>query len=70
MWSSGLAGGGSGSIPARAGGGVGRGRAWGGARVVRGRFGSELGAELAGDEASGGAQRRQPPRAQFRRGGQ
>jgi hypothetical protein len=59
---------GSGRNPARVGGGVGRGRAWCGARVARGRFRSELGAEMAGGEASGGAQRRQPLWSQLRRG--
>jgi hypothetical protein len=69
MWPSGAGPRGSGQNPVRAGGEVGRGRAWGGARVARGRFGSKLGAEMAGGEASGGAQRRQPLWAQFRRGG-
>jgi hypothetical protein len=59
---------GSGQIPASAGGGVGWGRARGGAGVARDRFGSELGVEMAGGEACGGAQRRQPLRSKLRRG--
>jgi hypothetical protein len=59
---------GSSQIPARAGGEVGRGHARGGAGVARDRFGSEVGVEMAGSEACGGAQRRQPLWSKLRRG--
>jgi hypothetical protein len=44
--------------------------ACGGARVARDWFRSDLRSEMAGGEVSGGARRRQPLRAQSRRGGQ
>jgi hypothetical protein len=68
MWSSGAAAGAGGAIPARAGNGVGRESFGEGLRDARDRFGSELGVEMAGGGACGGAQRRQPLRSQLRRG--
>jgi hypothetical protein len=61
---------GSGQNPDGAGGGVGRGSVWRGARVAMDWFRSGFRAEMAGGEVSGGARRRQPLRAQSRRGGQ
>jgi hypothetical protein len=68
MWPLGRAAGAAGAIPGEllAGlAGEGRGK---GDRVARGWFGPELGAELDGGEASGGAQRRQRLRPWLRRG--
>jgi hypothetical protein len=57
-----------GAIPASSGGGVGRESCGVGLRVARDQFVSELGFEMAGGGARGGAQRRQPLRFKLWRG--